>query len=98
MRVAQLGDPGQGGVQGTWAEVVRQLEAKQRLAEVVSEALQRFQAAECLRLQHQPHSPPQEALVAQAQHAAAIEAFTSFLRVRPVKYFIRRISSPAACG
>jgi len=69
---------------GTWAEVVRQLEAKQRLAEVVSEALQRFQAAECLRLQHQPHSPPQEALVAQAQHAAAIEAFTSFLRSRTV--------------
>ena len=73
---------GAGGGQVSWAEVVRQLEAKQRLAEVVSEALQRFQAAESGRVQQLRAAPPEDALPAERQHGVAVEVFTSFLRVR----------------
>ncbi len=66
----------------SWAEVVQQLEVKQRLAEVVSEALRRFQAAESRRVQQLRDSPPEDALAAERQHSIAVEVFTSFLRVR----------------
>ncbi len=68
--------------QVSWAEVVQQLETKQRLAEVVSDALQRFQAAEAVRVQRLQRAPPEEADAAEKLHGTAVEAFTSFLRVR----------------